>query len=275
MKKLKYIICDLDGTLLNDKKTISPKQVSYIRELRKRKGVRFGFASGRTLNSLLPLAEEMGLLDVCDVLVANNGVDIYDVKDKKNTQTLLVSVEDIQEIIRMMEPYKDFMNVIIHSKGGLYGLCETERIHRVMKMNHYSNEQYHSLYEGGYDPAARVSLLFDAERLSDVEKVVADSRFPSDIQAFQSDVDIYDLTRKGVSKANGVELYVSRFGDTLEEVIAFGDSGNDREMMKRVGVSVAMNNAIDEILQIADYVTEKTNNEDGVMEFLKTMEQRF
>lgn len=275
MNKLKYIICDLDGTLLNDKKTISPKQVSYIRELRERKGVRFGFASGRTLYSLIPLAEEMGLLDVCDVLVANNGVDIYDVKDRKKTQTLLVSVEDIKEIVRMMEPYRDFINVIVHSNGRLYGMCETDRIRRVMAMNHYADTQYRSIYEGGYEPAPRVSLLFDAERLSDVKKVVAGCTFPPDVQAFQSDVDIYDLTRRGVSKAKGVEAYVSRFGDTLEEVIAFGDSGNDREIMQSAGVSVAMKNAIDDILEIADYVTEKTNNEDGVMEFLKTMEDRF
>ena len=74
--------------------------------------------------------------------------------------------------------------------------------------------------------------------------VVEATEFPDGVQAFQSDVDIYDLVREGVSKARGIERYVSRQGDTLEQVIAFGDSGNDRRMLEEAGVSLAMKNGI-------------------------------
>lgn len=273
MKKLKYIFCDLDGTLLDDKKTISLAQAAYLRNLREKKGIRFGFASGRTLNSLLPIAEKTGLLEVCDVFVANNGVDIYDVKEGKNTQTLLVSVEDIRRIIELLDPYKDFINVIFHNRGGLYGLYETERIRNILKINNYVG--LHSPYKEEFDAAARVTLVFSPERLSDVKEVLADCELPPEIQCCQSDTDIIDLARRGVSKAKAIETYAARYSDTLEDVIVFGDSGNDREMMESAGVSVAMKNATEEIRQIADYITEKTNNEDGVMDFLKTIEERF
>ena len=205
--------------------------------------------------------------------MANNGVDVYDVKSGENTQTLLVSTEDIRKIIEMLDPYRDFINVIFHNRGGLYGLYETERVRNILRINNYT--ALHSPFEEEFDPAARVTLVFAPERLADVKKVLADCELPPEIQSCQSDVDIYDLARKGVSKAKAIETYVSRFGDTLEDVIVFGDSGNDREMMECAGVSVAMKNSTEEILQIADYVTEKTNNEDGVMEILKTIDDRF
>lgn len=275
MKKLKYIFCDLDGTLLNDDKVISPEQVSYIRELKKRKGVRFGFASGRTLNSLIPLAKEMEILDVCDVIVANNGVDVYDVARNETEQNHLIPVTTVQKIVHMMESYKDILNVIVHSRNELYGMEKTRRIDRVLRINHYDQSQYHSIYDGGYDSVARVSLLFEEERYPEVRAVVEATEFPDGVQAFQSDVDIYDLVREGVSKARGIERYVSRQGDTLEQVIAFGDSGNDRRMLEEAGVSVAMKNGIKEICDIADYTTSRTNNENGIKEFLITVEDWF
>ena len=273
MKKLKYIFCDLDGTLLNDDKVISPEQVSYIRELKKRKGVRFGFASGRTLNSLIPLAKEMEMLDVCDVIVANNGVDVYDVARNETEQNHLIPVTTVQKIVDMMESYKDILNVIVHSRNELYGMEKTRRIDRVLRINHYDQSQYHSIYDGGYDSVARVSLLFEEEKYPEVRAVVEATEFPDGVQSFQSDVDIYDLVRQGVSKARGIERYVSRQGDTLEQVIAFGDSGNDRRMLEEAGVSVAMKNGIKEIRDIADYTTSRTNN--GIKEFLITVEDWF
>ena len=66
MKKLKYIICDLDGTLLNEERRISRRQADYLCDLYKRKDIRFGFASGRAVTSLIPIAEEAGILEICD-----------------------------------------------------------------------------------------------------------------------------------------------------------------------------------------------------------------
>jgi hypothetical protein len=274
MKKLKYIICDLDGTLLNDEKRIAPQQVAYIKDLRERKGIRFGFASGRTLNSLIPLAEENGLADICDVLVGNNGVDIYDVKNQQNTKTQLVSKKDILYLLDLIKPY-EFINVIFHNQGKLYGRYKTERLDRIYDLNHYEDRTLHSPYTEDFEPAARVTLIFDEERFQEVEDIVSGFELPPGIKGFRSDHDLYDWIRADVSKANGIKHYVTKFGDTLEQVMAFGDSGNDIEMLQAVGVSVAMKNASEEIRSIADYVTDRTNNESGIMYFLKSVEDWF
>ena len=138
MKKLKYIICDLDGTLLNDERRISPRQAEYLCDLYKRKDIRFGFASGRALTSLIPIAKDAGILKICDVMVANNGVDIYDVKNKRKTETLMVSVEDIRTILELMKQY-EWINVTFHNPNGLYGLYETPRTRQIVEINHFDS----------------------------------------------------------------------------------------------------------------------------------------
>ena len=272
MKKLKYIICDLDRTLLNEKGSVSPEQAAYILDLRARKGIHFGFASGRARTALKHLAERVGLLDACDVFISNNGVDIYDVQNDVSTQMDMLEVEDIKVLLNLFGGY-DFINVIFHNTGKLYALFENERIRGVIKMNGYTG--YHNPLTESYGPTARVTLIFDPKRIEDVRKVLAQTELPSHISSTESDLDVVDFSRKGVSKAKAIQTYISQFGDTMEQVIVFGDSANDMAMMQAAGVAVAMQNATGEVKAIADYVTEKSNDEDGVMHFLKANEDWF
>ncbi len=272
MKKLKYIICDLDGTLLNEERRISRRQGDYLCDLYKRKDIRFGFASGRAVTSLIPIAEEAGILEICDVMVANNGVDILDVKSGRKTETLMVSVEDIYTILELMKPF-EWINVTFHNPNGLFGLYETPRIRQILEINHF--DSLHSPYTEHFVPTPRVTLIFDPGRIDEVRRVVAGLKLPPWIQGVQSDKDIYDLARSGVSKAEGIRRYVSAFGDSMEEVLVFGDGENDLDMMRAAGVSVAMKNGSEEVRERADYVTERTNQEDGIMHFLKTAEDWF
>ncbi len=272
MKKIKYIICDLDRTLLNNARSMSPEQAAYIRELRQRKGIRFGFASGRARTALKPLAERIGLLDACDVFISNNGVDIYDLQNNVSTQMDMLEVEDVQTLLDLFQGY-GFINVIFHNTGKLYALYETQRIQGIVKMNGYTG--WHDPRKESFGPTARVTLIFEQERLEEVQKILANTELPDHITSIQSDLDVMDLSHKGVSKAKAIKAYISQFGDSMDQVMVFGDSANDMAMMQAAGIAVAMENATEEVKAIADYVTEKSNDEDGVMHFLKTVEDWF
>ena len=79
------------------------------------------------------------------------------------------------------------------------------------------------------------------------------------LEAFQKGVQKY----KGVYKISQIENIDNK------DVIAFGDGLNDVDMLKKCGVGVAMKNALPEVKEQADYITSRTNNENGVVEFLK------
>lgn len=88
-----------------------------------------------------------------------------------------------------------------------------------------------------------------------------------DVQRHQSDYS-FDLTLKGVSKAVGIEKLVERLGRDMADTIAFGDGRNDIEMLETVAMGVAMGNAVPEAKAVADYETDRIEN-NGIVKALK------
>jgi Cof subfamily protein (haloacid dehalogenase superfamily) len=78
----------------------------------------------------------------------------------------------------------------------------------------------------------------------------------------------FDLTLKGESKAKGIEKLVESIQLNMNSTIAFGDGKNDIEMLKAVGLGIAMGNAHDETKNVADYITDKVDK-DGIVKALK------
>lgn len=88
-----------------------------------------------------------------------------------------------------------------------------------------------------------------------------------DVNAVSGGMKNIEVTKKGVSKASGLLYLGKKLGIAPEEMMVFGDSGNDLDMIKMAGIGVAMANAEPEVLKAADFVT-KSNNENGVGGFL-------
>lgn len=77
-----------------------------------------------------------------------------------------------------------------------------------------------------------------------------------------------DINPLGITKAGGIKSVCDSIGLSMDEIIAFGDGGNDIEMLGAAGIGVAMGNAGDAVKSVADYVTLSVE-EDGVIEALK------
>ncbi len=78
----------------------------------------------------------------------------------------------------------------------------------------------------------------------------------------------FECALKGNSKSRGMEIIANHLGLPLENCIAMGDSLNDMDMMKHAGISIAMDNALDEVKEISDFVT-KSVDEAGVAHALR------
>ena len=72
-----------------------------------------------------------------------------------------------------------------------------------------------------------------------------------------------DIMKKGVSKKNAINILANKLGINQDEIMVMGDGRNDIPMFEGVGLSVAMENAVDEVKEKADYIT-SSNNDDGV-----------
>ena len=72
-----------------------------------------------------------------------------------------------------------------------------------------------------------------------------------------------DINRRGVSKRSGIDHLLEYYGIPLDQTMAFGDGGNDIQMLEHVHLGVAMGNAVDSAKQAADYVTDPVDD-DGI-----------
>lgn len=79
---------------------------------------------------------------------------------------------------------------------------------------------------------------------------------------------VVDLTTKAGGKEKGIRALCEAMGISIDETIAFGDGANDREMLEMAGIGVAMGNALDEVKQSADYITDTVDN-DGLAKALR------
>lgn len=76
------------------------------------------------------------------------------------------------------------------------------------------------------------------------------------------------VTAKGVDKGKGVKSVAKYCGFSISEVMAFGDGGNDTNMLKVAGIGVAMGNAGNSLKKVADYVTTSVDD-DGIKRALE------
>ena len=266
MNKIKMIGLDLDGTLLNEQKEITP----YTQDVLKRaidRGVTVLVATGRPITGVpKQLLEFPGMRYV---LTANGG-RIIDIQEKKILHEELVPHDMAEKILRVFEKYDSFREIYF---DGL-GYVQEEQLERISEyyrtgpmVNYIASTR-----RGVPDIWAKMREM-DGHGLDKVHAVFIDEK--ERLQALDELMEIADLevtnalgnnlevNAPGVNKGRGLIRLGKMLGISKEEIMAFGDGTNDLKMITEVGFGVAMENGFDEVKAAADYVT-CSNDEDGV-----------
>lgn len=269
MDKIKYIFFDLDGTLLTDKKEISRRQLDFLRKLKCDTGIRLGVATGRAWTAVAPLDERYALTEIMDFFVLDNGANLYNARTGKFRENEFLTVEQLRRIVDVFSPFP-YLTTGFHNPRGFFATGEGTGTERILKNNRLS--KVYSPFREEFAPAPRAMLMFDKKDRSCVEEAVKANPIEG-VRFTFSEPDLCEILREEVSKARGIRLAIAGTGGKLSEVMVFGNSDNDLEMIETCGVSAAVKNATELILEKADYVCPGTNNEDGVTEFLKLHRQ--
>lgn len=103
------------------------------------------------------------------------------------------------------------------------------------------------------------------------DAVIADfnENFPGDLTAVTSGFGAVDVIQTGIHKAWGLQLLLDKYGISPDEVMAFGDGGNDIELLQLAKYSYAMENAPQSVKDAAEFVAPH-HSEDGVLQVLET-----
>lgn len=259
MNSKKLICFDVDGTLLNHKDfKITPSSKEGIKHL-KAAGHIIVIASGRDMDHIF--SQKYVYEIEPDAIVHSNGQKVT-VGNQKIFENFL-DRDLIKELIEFAKANDICIGFNIGEKGcyvnkqkiiemekEIFGSCNREFIDESELLNY-------PLYSLNFNGTPE-----DAKRIEDNFPIL---RLP--VFANQKGADIL---YKNVSKADGIEMLLKYYNMKPEDVIAFGDSMNDIEMIVQAGIGVAMGNAIDELKKKADFIT-KPIDEDGIIYALKKL----
>lgn len=261
MEVYKMIVLDLDGTLTNRDKVITPRTKAALMEAQE-KGIKVVLASGRPTYGVMPLARELELERFGSYILSFNGGMITDCSTMKTVYERKLPVEANARIIALAEKeqvasvltYQDDV-IITNNRECPYGQLESD-------INHLELRQVEDMKSYVNFPVPKFLMTDDGDYLAMTEARVK-AALGRDYSVYRSEPFFLEILPKGIDKARSLEHLLKSLGLKREEMIACGDGYNDVTMIEFAGLGVAMENAVRSVYKAADYVT-LSNNEDGV-----------
>lgn len=261
----KIIFLDLDGTLTNDEKKITPKTKEALMDIQKR-GHIVALASGRPTPGMGFIAKELELEKYGGYVMSFNGGKIIDWKTKETVFENTLDRKYLPDLIRYAR--QNNLGLITYdNKQGLvatrvdpYVMLETVKINRIPA---FLTDVVKYV---DYNPN-KCLYTVDPEISEYHEKRLA-QKFGDVLSVYRSTDYFIEIVPKGIDKAASIKVLIDKLNIPHENTIACGDGFNDLSMIKYAAVGVAMENAVDAVKESADYIT-ASNNDDGIAEVVE------
>lgn len=270
MSNIKIIALDMDDTLLNSEKHLSNRNKDALQKASEL-GIQIVPATGR-LYTTIP--EEVRELDFINYAIVVNGASIYDVKKKEYISEIAMPIKTACRIMEYAETLPVIFDAYIDGKGFMNAtMYETAKewvpepfLTLVMKYRRPVPEIKQFIKEFG-KPVQKIQVFVNQK---DKIRAIYDdikNRFPeTDVtSSWENNIEICDSkANKGYALLQLADL----LGIAHEDTMAFGDGGNDVQMIKMAGLGVAMENGTDNVKAVAKYITLNCN-EDGVADAIE------
>ena len=276
---IRLIASDMDGTLLNNEHKIPEKNVELIKYAQNN-NIEFVVATGRAYYEALPALEENNI--VCDVISFNGGV-VYN----KNREIISITPLQIKDLYYTIGIFKSLgINYQLYTKNTVYtnsietdiqaysdlirSIGSTPNVEHLRKeakirlqkgqITEVDNIELH-LNEEDNPPIKVIGISNDFEKLVKAQKLLSENDNIAVTSSGKNNLEIMD---KCATKGHALKQVADEHKISLKNTLAIGDNLNDEAMLSIVKYSVAMENAMPQLKEIAKYTTEKNNEEAGV-----------
>lgn len=259
---IKMIVVDLDGTLLNSERKVSNLTKNYLRKL-KDKGYIITIATGRIYASVLKATDGA---EFASYIISDTGSCVYD-RDKSSV--VFSNYIDSEMVSKLFDYYSDDCCYIdVCDKNTIYKYSdevENSNIVKTIKDKDYIIENCKDISHMSISMKSNESVinLYNSlvKEFKELEVMIMQDSF--------SERKWIEIVPKGISKYNRIRDLANYLNINNDEIMAFGDGLNDIDMLKNCGYSVALSNALPEVVEVAGDVTTFDNNNDGVINYLK------
>ena len=266
---IKVIATDMDGTLLDPKGQLDLPRLEKILDKLDQCDIRFVIATGNEVHRMRQL---LGHLAERVVLVVANGARIFE-----NNELIQAQTWDDAMVDKALGHFKGrecqdqfvvtAMNGGFVKKGTVFTELDKfmtpEMIEKLYQRMNFVNEFDSNLFGG----VLKMSMVVGEERLESVLQEINDL-FDGHVRAVSSGYGCIDILQDGIHKAWGLVELLKRWNLKPEQIMAFGDSENDIEMLELAGISYAMENAEEAVKRVATKVA-PANSQAGVYKVLE------
>lgn len=256
-RAIKMLTIDLDGTLLTSKKTVSPHTLAVLQSVRE-KGIIVAIATGRMYQGAKKYGDMLHLGDSPLLLFAGGLIETL--QTKKILYQQPISLADTRAVLALARKNGWQMQTYIDDVLGVekfdFWAADYER---------FTGCRAVAYGEDFYTPRGPSNkLLSRGEHAALLQrKKIIEQAFPGKFLLVFSNPTFLEIMPKSVNKGLGIQRLGALYGIKPENIMAFGDSENDLDMLEAAGFSVAMENAAAVVKEKADVVT-KSNDADGV-----------
>ncbi len=260
--KVKLVVSDMDGTLLNSQGNVSPLFFDLFKKLQKN-NIHFCAASGRQHNSIVSKLDV--IKNDIHVIAENGGVA------KKGDKVLLSNFLEPEKVINLIPVLRGIegANMVLCCDGRAFIESTDERFINLFQEYYHSFEQVDDVMEIAKTiPVFKVAVYHFDSSEEFIYPVI--QHLKSEVLLKVSGKNWLDISDAKANKGNALRHVQQLLNVTKAETMVFGDYHNDIEMMQEAEFSFAMENAHKDIKQLANYVT-KSNDNYGVERVLEKL----
>lgn len=256
----KLIAMDLDGTLNNDEKKITPKTRSALMAAQEQ-GVRLVLASARPSPGLYRERDALELTRYGGILMSYNGGRIVDAATGQVLYETAMELDDARTLLRQLE---QLPVTPILDDGVQFYVTDPKgyKVEYECRNNGMVCTQVENLADFIHFAPVKILMSVQPEELLQVQAEIR-AFLPEGLTVVQTAPFYLEILPKTIHKGKGLMQICKHLGLDAAQAMAFGDAENDIPMLRAAGLAVAMANAAQPVKDAADYVT-LSNNHDGI-----------
>ena len=261
-KHIKLAAFDLDGTLLDSQRSLTPAAKKAVACLQQ-KGIYVVLVTGRSYSAVKPIYDQLGLHAP---IVCYNGAGVVNGDDGAMIHSLLLPDHLTRGVIQIARRHNVHVHVFI-----------SDRMYYEKERKEAWDYEKQLGIKGTLVPfdemkdlnVLKALCIADHEILQQVSRDIGNA-YGENITRVFSYPHFLEVMDGRVNKVEGLKAVSRQYGISRDEMIAFGDGENDIEMLRYAGIGIAMENAYEHVKEAADLIT-ASNDEEGITKSLKSL----
>ena len=257
--KVKLVVTDMDGTLLNSNHEVSPKFFILFNELKKN-NIHFIAASGRQYYSIV---DKLNKIKDDITIIAENGA--FAMQGENELFTSGLSLDHVLKTVQLLRTIKN-THIVLCGKKAAYIETKDEKFVSMFQQYYAKYKTVDDLTKLTDDAFFKIAAYhFDSSETHILPNV---KQLKNEMQVIVSGQNWLDISHNNANKGFALNILQNQLNISKEETMVFGDYNNDLKMLELADFSYAMENAHPNVKKTANYLT-KSNDEEGVEQILE------